>query len=525
MFGQQKSQGSRFKIGTIVRTPFFYGRASELKTVLAHSWTWICGQRRVGKSSLLCRLEAEATMLGWAPLGFSLAYLDPRKATGRVLFDKMFFDNRRALMPHGLRQDQFETLDAEAAFKELAIALLEKVPEVMFLWDEAETLIDLEQNDPGFLDRLLAAVGGIDGVRFVFAGTQLLTGLYGRRARCSEFLGAFRWLPLGPLKKDEGISLLQAEQTGGWGRPLDAELVEQVENWCGGHPFLLQHAGALLEEKCRDDGYNRRPGLDTFDECRRELGQHAALRAIMADDFTKLTPAQQSVLSAACRRPEGVSHTDIAQVSLRSPEEIESAVAFLEPYGYLHVGEPVRLRFLFYRSMLPNITTSTADQERVDRICRRTVFVSYAHGDARWLKEISKFLHPVIAGGQVDSWDDRRISAGAQWRDEIERALERACVAVLLISSDFLNSQFIHRVELPLLLARARERQCRVLCLHVGWSALSDDNLPNEAAQLLALQAFQALNDPRKPLDAVERPDRQKQLVAIASEIHRWAVQ
>ena len=54
----------------------------------------------------------------------------------------------------------------------------------------------------------------------------------------------------------------------------------------------------------------------------------------------------------------------------------------------------------------------------------------------------------------LDVWTDDRIDAGDVWRDEIDRALSEATCAVLLVSADFLSSQFVNDHELPVLLPK-----------------------------------------------------------------------
>jgi hypothetical protein len=96
-------------------------------------------------------------------------------------------------------------------------------------------------------------------------------------------------------------------------------------------------------------------------------------------------------------------------------------------------------------------------------VTRDQVFVSYCHKDALWLEKILVHLRPLERRGIVDVWSDRRIESGDVWRKEIAAALARARVALLLVSPDFLASDFIDSEELPPLLAAAERCGCRVI--------------------------------------------------------------
>ena len=103
------------------------------------------------------------------------------------------------------------------------------------------------------------------------------------------------------------------------------------------------------------------------------------------------------------------------------------------------------------------------------------VFVSYSHRDKpRWLERVQKHLKPLARDGKLDLWDDTRIRAGERWRQEIEAALARADVAILLISADFYASAFIATEELPPLLeAEQSERGLKILGVHIDPSVSS----------------------------------------------------
>jgi hypothetical protein len=140
---------------------------------------------------------------------------------------------------------------------------------------------------------------------------------------------------------------------------------------------------------------------------------------------------------------------------------------------------------------------------------RRGVFISYSHRDARWLKEILTHLSPSIRAEKLFAWSDRGIKPGDDWREQIEQAIDRARVAVLLVTPDFLASEFIAKVELPRLLEARRKRGLIVL-----WIPVSASNY--EATRL---KEIQAASDPKRPLDALPRPGRQKALVEIVRRI------
>lgn len=91
------------------------------------------------------------------------------------------------------------------------------------------------------------------------------------------------------------------------------------------------------------------------------------------------------------------------------------------------------------------------------------IFISYSHKDEVWKDQICSHLGVLVQQGLVETWDDRRIAVGDDWRPEIEKAMASAKAAVLLISANFLTSKFILNDEVPTLLKKRKKEGLRII--------------------------------------------------------------
>jgi len=97
-----------------------------------------------------------------------------------------------------------------------------------------------------------------------------------------------------------------------------------------------------------------------------------------------------------------------------------------------------------------------------------TVFLCYCHRDVRFMERFEVHIKPQTYRSNIDVWVDTKIRGGQDWRSEIEKALKRAKIAVLLISADFLASDFITKYELPTLLDKAKTDGTVILSVYLS---------------------------------------------------------
>ena len=93
------------------------------------------------------------------------------------------------------------------------------------------------------------------------------------------------------------------------------------------------------------------------------------------------------------------------------------------------------------------------------------IFISYSHKDEIWKDRLQEQLEVLALEGYFSVWDDRQIEPGDDWFAEIERELNQADVAVMLISASFLRSSFIRTEEIPTLLRRRKQEGIRLIPL------------------------------------------------------------
>lgn len=145
------------------------------------------------------------------------------------------------------------------------------------------------------------------------------------------------------------------------------------------------------------------------------------------------------------------------------------------------------------------------------RVDAPTVIVSYSRNDLPFFEELSAHLSLLQHKGLIHIWHEGRIRAGDAWRDAIMSQIQSSDIFVLLVSGDFLASDFVWENELKLILARQKLGKAIILPIIIRpclW-------------QQSPIAKFQVLPADGRPVSLSPNPDRT--WVAIARHIEKVA--
>ena len=91
------------------------------------------------------------------------------------------------------------------------------------------------------------------------------------------------------------------------------------------------------------------------------------------------------------------------------------------------------------------------------------MFYSYSHKDEELRQQLENHLAILRRKGVITDWHDRKIGAGKEWEGEIDEHLNTARIILLLISSDFIASDYCYDVEMQRAMERHEAGETRVI--------------------------------------------------------------
>jgi hypothetical protein len=263
--------------------------------------------------------------------------------------------------------------------------------------------------------------------------------------------------------------------------------------WCGFMHWLAWRGedGAILKAKRQTwSGFTTLPWMPT----RAEHAKSMAMMRPLADFPFETTRHFYSVLE------------DVFLCSALAIDMIEAKLASRH-------SEANRMRQPAKQTGPPASKPETKNDTAIAD--RDNVFISYSHKDKKYLDVLLAHLKPLQRTGCVSAWSDTQIAPSSKWFGEIKAALARTSVAVMLVSSNFLDSDFIHQHELGPLLNEAEGGGVKIL-----WVLIRDC-----LYQETPLAHYQAVLPPDQPLAKMRAPERDTAWRKVCEAIKRTASQ
>lgn len=109
-----------------------------------------------------------------------------------------------------------------------------------------------------------------------------------------------------------------------------------------------------------------------------------------------------------------------------------------------------------------------------------SVFISYSHKDREYCDELKTQLVPLVDEELLDPWYDGELKPGQEWEALLTQKLHEANIILLLVSPDFLASDYCRKIEIPEAFRRNKEQQTPVIPLilrQCQWKRTSIANL------------------------------------------------
>jgi hypothetical protein len=136
------------------------------------------------------------------------------------------------------------------------------------------------------------------------------------------------------------------------------------------------------------------------------------------------------------------------------------------------------------------------------------VFLSYSRKDRQWVDILGEFLRKH----NISFWSDTEINPGENWRDAIKNSLDKSQVSIVLISPEYLASEFVKNFELPLILKKAEKNEIKLLLVNVSPFSKLDDSLDK----------YQFVNLITEPLSTLQKTKQEGVFMELLKEINNY---
>ena len=411
----------------------------------------VLGGRRCGKTSLLMQIEKDLQGHDLTPFRPLPRFLDMQgldRVTPALLFESIYrlVVQELEAKPWGPGESGRDYQNFLAHLDATKPVLDQRYGSnwlVILLIDELDAAISKLPDDQFFQNlRNLSMISAFHShFRLVASGVREMSNLI---SSGSSPLNHLRNRHLGILTGAQARQLIAF----GFPSELDPEVESFLFQLTGRHPYVLQ---GVLENLWEEQGELDRQSLRRA--AREFLNQHRNFSRWL-DAFGQAEHAVYQLLSEA---PDGTLHVrDLRRRSDPSlAPHIDEALTVLSYHGLIDDSEPDEPHIAgtlfrdWYRDNRPGQPDSTESKPAPLRL-----FYSYSHRDEAMREGLEPHLTLLRREGVIAVWHDRRIIAGQEWKGQIDRHLDEADIILLLISADFLASDYCYETEMKRALSR-----------------------------------------------------------------------
>jgi O-acetyl-ADP-ribose deacetylase (regulator of RNase III) len=229
---------------------------------------------------------------------------------------------------------------------------------------------------------------------------------------------------------------------------LDVDSITFPALGTGAAGFSVEVAATAMADVIADHLEASSRELDVSLYLRAYAGMSDMRYIAFFEEFARRRPNIASKLRPARTAPDAPAISDESLAQLleleRERQRLEQDIVMLKANKETGSAEGLSQQLVENQEK----RLDAAARDLVDRDKPVSLFISYAHEDAQFREKLSKHLSTLKELGLVQDWHDRLISPGTDWDTDINQALDKADILVLLVSSDFVSSGYIKSVEL-----------------------------------------------------------------------------
>jgi hypothetical protein len=454
----------------------------------------VLGGRCCGKTSLLMQIAQDLQAHDLTPFRPLPRLLDVQgldRVTASLLFEAIYRlviqeVEASPWMPGEFGREYQNFLDHLDAAKPLLDQRYGSNWLIILLIDELDAAIAKLPDDQFFqnMRNLLMVSRFYRHFRLVTSCMREMSGLFSSEG---SPLNHLRNRHLGVLASTQARQLIAC----GFPDGLDPEVESFLFQLTGRHPYLLQ---GVLENLWEDQAEIDKQAIRQA--AREFMNQHATFYRWL-DAFH---PAEHAIYRLLSEAPDRALHIRDVRHRIDSSlaPHIDEALTVLSYHGLIDDSEPdePQIAGMLFRDWYRDNRPGQPDGTELKPAPLR-LFYSYSHKDEAMRDALAPNLALLKRQGFIASWHDRRINTGQEWKGQIDRHLDEADIILLLVSADFLASDYCYEVEMDRALKRHQSGQACVIPIiirAVDWSSAPFAKL-------------QALPRDAKPVSRWENPD------------------